>query len=271
MARQNGKTELSRVLALWFIYVYGYKLVLGTAQDLDTAEEAWEAAVEYVDPESDESIPELAAHVKKVWRTNGKKMIQFASNARYKVKAANRSAGRGLSGDLILLDELREHHSWQAWGAITKTTMARENALIWCTSNAGDIDSIVLAELRKIAHEALGDPDGLLSEHQALTFDTKPELEGENSEAEEFNAVDDTETLALFEWSTPRHAKKTDREYWGMANPSLGYLIPEKNLAAAARTDPDNVFRTECMCQWVEGSILSPFCGELGSGNLDRR
>ncbi len=43
VARQNGKSTLSQVLALWMMYVYGLNLVLGTAQDLDTAEEVWQA------------------------------------------------------------------------------------------------------------------------------------------------------------------------------------------------------------------------------------
>jgi phage terminase large subunit-like protein len=39
MARQNGKSTLSQILALWFMYVYGVGLVIGSAQDLDVAEE----------------------------------------------------------------------------------------------------------------------------------------------------------------------------------------------------------------------------------------
>jgi hypothetical protein len=73
----------------------------------------------------------------------------------------------GLSGDLILLDELREHQSWDAWGAITKTTMARAMALILALSNAGDATSIVLRYLRKMAHAALGDPDGINADDPA--------------------------------------------------------------------------------------------------------
>jgi phage terminase large subunit-like protein len=48
VARQNGKSTLSQVLALWFMYVYGVGMVLGTAQDLDTAEEIWQGAVDLV-------------------------------------------------------------------------------------------------------------------------------------------------------------------------------------------------------------------------------
>src|SRR5690606_33992949 len=38
VARQNGKSTLSQVLSLFFLYVLRTNLVLGTAQDLDTAE-----------------------------------------------------------------------------------------------------------------------------------------------------------------------------------------------------------------------------------------
>ncbi|MGC8030476.1 hypothetical protein ACP3WD_24860, partial [Salmonella enterica] len=67
----------------------------------------------------------------------------------------------GFSGDLILFDELREQRNWLAWGAVTKSTMARPHALILAMSNAGDVMSVVLKQLRRIAHLALGDPDGI--------------------------------------------------------------------------------------------------------------
>jgi hypothetical protein len=106
MARQNGKSTVSQVLALWFMYVYGRPLVIGTAQDLDVAEEIWQGAVDLV-----EETPELDALKKHVIRVNGKKSLVLTTGERYKVKAANRRAGRGLSGDLVMLDELREHQS----------------------------------------------------------------------------------------------------------------------------------------------------------------
>src|SRR5690606_12296797 len=165
VARQNGKSTLSQVLALWFMFVYGVPLVIGTAQDLDVAEEIWAGAVELAEESED-----LGPLIERVVKVNGKKALELAKavelpnggGQRYKVKAANRRAGRGLSGDLILLDELREHQSWDAWGAITKTTMARPSALICALSNAGDASSVVLRHLRLSAHRALGDPDGIV-------------------------------------------------------------------------------------------------------------
>jgi hypothetical protein len=254
VARQQGKSTLSQVLSLFFLYVLGTDLVLGTAQDLDTAEEVWEGALDII-----EETPELAELADKPVKVNGKKTIRLLSGERYKVKAANRRAGRGLSGDLILLDELREHQSWDAWGAITKTTMARPNAQVWAMSNAGDATSVVLRYLRKMAHAALGDPDGINADDDPSRLLT----DGIDADGDEYVAEDlatDDDTLGLFEWSAPPGCGIEDRDGWAQANPSVGYgLVTERSLASAARTDPEWVFRTECMCQWSDGSLEGPF------------
>lgn len=244
MARQNGKSTLSQVLALWFMYVYGVALVIGSAQDLDVAEEIWQGAVDLV-----EETPELDALKGNVVRVNGKKALVLKSGERYKVKAANRRAGRGLSGDLVLMDELREHQTWDAWGAITKTTMARAMALVLALSNAGDATSIVLRYLRTMAHQALGDPDGLRD----------PSTDDERPEDTDLLVDPDEDTLGLFEWSAPPGCSVQDRTGWRQANPALGYTISERTIASAARTDPEWIFRTEVLCQWTEGTLEGPF------------
>lgn len=270
VARQNGKSTLSQVLSLFFLYVLGTDLVLGTAQDLDTAEEVWDGALDII-----EETPELAALADKPIRVNGKKTIRLHSGERYKVKAANRKAGRGLSGDLILLDELREHQSWDAWGAITKTTMARPAAMIWALSNAGDATSIVLRYLRKMAHAALGDPDGINAEDDpgALLPDegTVQELAlgADDLEPEDFD--EDESTLGIFEWSAKPGSPVDDIDAILQANPSCGYCISLRTLLGDAKADPEWVFRTECLCQWSDGTLEGPFPpGTWDAGRWDR-
>jgi phage terminase large subunit-like protein len=252
VARQNGKSTWSQILSLFFMYVLGVRLVLGTAQDLDTAEEVWQGAVDLV-TETDEDErplrPELAEMVADVVRVNGKKALNLKTGERYKVKAANRRAGRGLSGDLILLDELREHQTWDAWGAITKTTMARSNALVTVLSNAGDASSVVLRYLRKMAHAAVGDPDGI------NRSDDPSALLGDEVEL----AVDPDDSLGVFEWSAPPGCDIMDPTGWAQANPSLGFGIAERTIRSAAKTDPEWVFRTEVLCQWSDGTLEGPF------------
>jgi phage terminase large subunit-like protein len=248
VARQNGKSTLSQVVALWFMYVYGVALVIGTAQDLDVAEEIWQGAVDLAEESED-----LSPLIERVIKVNGKKALELKNGERYKVKAANRRAGRGLSGDVILLDELREHQSWDAWGAITKTTMARAMALILALSNAGDATSIVLRYLRKMTHAALGDPDGINAD------DDPAALLPEDEEPDEFEIDEDDDSVAIFEWSAPPGCDIRDRDGWAAANPAMGYTITERTIASAARTDPEWIFRTEVLCQWSEGSLEGPF------------
>jgi len=233
IARQNGKTTLVEIKNLWKMFVLQVPLIIGTAQTLDISEESWDKAVEIV-----ESVPDLAVEVRHVDKTNGKKALKLANGSRWKIAAASRRAARGLAGDDVNLDELREHQTWDAWGAVTKTTMARPNAQVWAFSNAGDDKSAVLNDLQAKGRSAAANP------------------------------ADADPTFGHFEWSAPDDVKCTcvhgatephrpdcrlwDREAWALANPSLGFTITEQAIATALGTDPEAVFRTEVLCQRVE-------------------
>lgn len=266
VARQNGKSTIAMVLALWFMVIWEWPLVLGTAQDLDTAEELWGEAVELVEDHS-----ELKELVRRVVKVNGKKALELTNRTRWKVKAANRKAGRGLSGNLVMLDELREHQTWDAWGAITHTTMAQTKALILAFSNAGDITSVVLRYLRRQAHEALGDPDGIVAAETTASGPTQFDLEAiADVLAEDDEEFDDELTLeeleveedllGLFEWSAAPGCDRRDRAGWAQANPSLNWNpgFTERAIIAALR-EPEWQFRTEVLCQWSDGTLSGPF------------
>lgn len=238
VGRQNGKTTLGCVIALYFLYQLEVGLVLGTAQDVSNAEDTWQTCVEIA-----QNNEQLADAIQHVWYTNGSKRLQLTGNRDYRVRASNRKAGRGKSADLVLLDELREHQTWDAWAALSKTGMARKNALLWCMSNAGDGTSVVLRHFRLRAHAQLGDPDGIV---KALGDSETP-------------AESDGSMLGLFEWSADPNADPGDPEAWAQANPSLGYTIEEATIRAAYADDPEDVFKTECLCQWVTSTVTPPF------------
>lgn len=240
VARQNGKTFISQILALYFLYVLCVALIIGTAQDVEQAEDTWQETVETI-----EGIPDLNDQVKKVWHTNGAKRLELFGGRVYRTKASTRRAGRGKSGDLIMLDELREHQDFKAWGAISKTILARRQALVWCTTNAGDGTSVVLRHLRLVAHAAIGDPDGIV----AAAGDSAPVFEG-----------DEDVTIGIFEWSAEPDGDPGDPRQWALANPSLGKTdLDERSLRSAYQTDTADVWRTECLCQWVTASVDPPF------------
>jgi hypothetical protein len=247
ISRQNGKTFFEVLLNLFFLYGLKSHLVLGTAQNLETATETFEDTVAQI-----EDTPELNALLDRVRRGAGHRELVLDSGERYKVIAATRKA-RGLSSDLIMMDELREQQNWDAWGAISKTMMARPTAILFGLSNAGDMSSVVLRQLRLQAHAMLGDPDGVASNRHGLGGD----------------ALDD-DSLGLFEWSAEPNCDLNDKEQWAQANPSLGYgFMTERALKSAMVTDPESVFRTECLCQWVETILPQPFPDGSWEGCFD--
>lgn len=211
VGRQNGKTTLLKILALAFMYLGRARLVLGAAQSLEMSREAWNGSVDLA-----ENDPFLKREIAAVRRANGEQELRLDNGSRYKIAAANRSAGRGLSVDLLILDELREHRDHLAWAALSKTTMARPNALTVCISNAGDDESTVLNALR----------DNALAGNEP--------------------------SLAIFEWSAEDGCELDDHAAWAAANPGLGYTISEAAIRSAMSTDPANVFRTEVLCQRVD-------------------
>ena len=210
--RQNGKTTLIKTMALWRLFIDGAALVMGAAQTRDTAKEAWKRACLSL-----ETSPELIAELSGKPRTvNGDEEIRLRSGGRYKISATTEGAGRGFSVDLLIMDETRQQRDWKAWSALSKTTMARPFGQIWCISNAGDDQSVVLNALRDSAI-AGRDP-----------------------------------SVGLFEWSAPDGCDLSDPQMWALANPGLGYTVSEQAIRSAMATDPPNVFRTEVLCQHVK-------------------
>jgi hypothetical protein len=228
MARQNGKTTLLKALALWAMYLGRARLVLAAAQSLDIARESWQGAVDMT-----QGDPDLAGEVETIRRANGEQELRLTNGARYRITAASRSAGRGLSVDLLILDELREHRDWLAWGALSKTTIARPNGLTVAISNAGDDQSIVLNALRDSA------------------------LAGTDP------------SLGLFEWSAPDGCDLDDVDGLAQANPALGVTLPLQALVSARSTDPAAVYRTECMCQRVDSLADVAVPADAWAGCMD--
>lgn len=208
--RQNGKSSLWQKLVLWRIYLDGARLVLGTAHDLLTARSHMLGIADVV-----RSIPILKAEFVRLAGRTGDEQIVF-SGARYRIAPATRSAGRGLSVDLLGLDELRVWRDWDPWSALSKTTMARPYAQTWAATSQGDEESVVLNHLRQAA------------------------LSGRDS------------SIGLFEWSAPEGCDLDDPRGWKAAMPGLGHVTSVQAIRSSLATDPPSVFRNEVLCQRVE-------------------
>ena len=242
VSRQNGKTELSKVIASFFLNVLRVEAVFGTSLSMDKAEEVWEAVIQ-----DQETHEDLAREITTVARRNGGKKLVLTGLRTYKVGAPTRRAGRGDANDLVMLDELREHRDWETWSAAVASTNAKPNGMTVCFSNAGDPDSIVLRQIRSQAIEKI-----------------------EGTKANDFGGSVDADTLGLFEWSAPDKAETDDLEALAQANPALGHgLMTERALMATRETFTESKFRSECMCQQVETILPEPFPDGAWLGGQD--
>lgn len=240
VARQNGKTFLLEVLALFWLYIEQVRLVLGTSTNLDYAKEAWEKAVTLAEhtPALSREIPAKSG----IRRANGEQTLTVSSG-RYKIAASNRKGGRSLTIDRLIMDELREHHDWSAYSAAVPATSAVPDAQVWMISNAGDDRSVVLNSLREQA------------------------LEGSDPR------------LGLFEWSAPDDSEPTDESALAAANPNLGRRISLDSLmgdalrAKAAGGEQLTSFLTEHHCRHVPllNAAITPgdWLACLDKGTLD--
>lgn len=244
-ARQNGKTHTKKMIRLWKLFVGGAKTTLGVAQDVTTAQELWQLCLDKI-----KEIPDLAAKLDKVQTKNGDVFFRLTNGARYLIRAANRSAGRGLSRvEDLDFEEVREQLDWLAWSALSKTTRAAPSAQTWAISNAGDARSIVLNHLRAAA--------GVKQNEDGVSY---------------LGPARDT-SIGIFEWSAVENCALDDRHAWAQANPGLGYIISERAIMSDFVTDPPAVFRTEVLCQRVDAldsAIDLAAWKDLGdTGNLD--
>jgi hypothetical protein len=241
VARQNGKSNVKRWLSLWRLYCDGARVILGTAQDVALAREQmglckasiWES-------------PGLLAEWGGERKVNANEFFWLDDSSlpkgspveaypRYLIRASNKKAGRGLSIDELNIDELREQTDWAAWGAVSKTVLARPYAQIHAVSNQGDSTSVVLNQLRE---RALANADP---------------------------------SLGIFEWSAPDGCALDDPAAIAQANPGLGHVISWVAIMSALATDPPNLFRTEVLCQSVDqldGAFNTAAWKECGDSTL---
>jgi phage terminase large subunit-like protein len=211
-----------RMRILAGLYLWGERLIVATAQNREVSRETFNQVADLI-----EAVPFLRAELAHIRRANGQEEIKLKSGARYKIVAPNGGA-RGLSADLVIIDELREHKDDIAFAALSYTMTARPNPQMWLASNAGDASSVVLNRIREQAMRSIAD--------------------GKSSQ------------LLWMEWSAAPGCRVDDRKAWQAANPALGHTISE-DVLEARMTDRHNVIRTEMLCQWVD-TLESPWGAE---------
>lgn len=240
VARQNGKSHLVRMRILAGLFIFGESKIYGIAQNRRLSIEHLHEIVHMA-----RSLEWMRKRIKHVSSVNGSEYIEIwcehypedcrvpCSRVRkYGILAATARGSRGASADFLWIDELREIQE-PVWSAASPITRARKNSSTWVSSNAGDLTSTVLNDLR----------------NRAL--------------------ADDNPRLGWYEWSAKPDCRINDRSAWQDANPALGHRIDIKNLEDSVARDKPDVVRTELLCQWVE-ALDSPWNFEQFDAGTDR-
>lgn len=110
VARQNGKGAVLEARALAGLFLFGEQLIVWSAHEFKTAKEAYLRVKALI-----ENTPELLARVKRrgtrvigFRQSNEDTSIELESGQRLRFMARNKSAGRGFTGDVNILDEAQE-------------------------------------------------------------------------------------------------------------------------------------------------------------------
>ena len=221
-ARQSGKSHMIRMRVLAGLFIFGEMDIIVMSSQAYLAEKQLEIMAAIIERNEFLKVQVKGGTINKGYRrTNGRHRIILESGAEVKVVAATIDSSRGLSCDLVWIDELRDV-GVEALDAAKSTTLTRPNAQRFYTSNAGHKMSHVLNDMRE---RSLNKPPT---------------------------------SLGYYEYSGHDNCDIWDRSQWALANPSLGTLISEAAIEEIIASSTYNAAMQEQLCKWV-GTDVSPW------------
>ena len=220
--RQNGKNAILEARELAGLLLFGDRLILHTAHQYKTSQEAFRRIDEIV-----AGSPLLRRELLTrggVVRTNGEEAFEFKNGGRLRFLARSKASGRGFTADCLILDEAFKLGA-DEMAALLPTMSARPNPQIWYTSSAGDQDSEQLGRIWRRGRRACesGKPDA---------------------------------ALAFYEWAADVctvfcradcqvHDRPEDPRVWAKTNPAFGTRIDVDFIVNEIATMPPREFARE--------------------------
>lgn len=223
-ARQNGKGGWIEGRELSGVLLFGDKLIIHTAHLFRTAEEGFVRLDQLF-----ESSHDISRRVRKVSRGNGEQAFWFHNGARILFLARSADSGRGLSGDLVVMDEAMKLRAAPI-GALLPVLSARPNPqmVYACSAGLGE-DSEQLAALRARALDETKSPDPSLT---YIEHSIDPHIK--ECARDENGAVTCTD-----------HDDRDDVRSFARANPSLGRRIRVSAVEREMATLRSDIFDRE--------------------------
>jgi hypothetical protein len=205
--RQNGKGAILEAIELADLFLFGAKLILHTAHEFKTAQEAFRRILFLV-----ENTDSLRKKVDRVRTSHGEEGIELKSGQRLRFLARSGGSGRGFSADRVIYDEAYELPE-ETVAASLPTMSARPNPHVIYASSAALDKSVVLRRVMA----------------RGRREDERPFDEG----------------LSYLEYSADPKCDLDDRSEWARANPAMGYRIREEFVAKERAAMSDVTFARE--------------------------
>lgn len=225
--RQNGKGGIIEALELGWLFLTGERLVLHSAHEYKTAQEAFLRIRGLI-----QGCPDLDRQVARYWQANGEQGIELRSGQRLRFVARSRTSGRGFSGNKNVLDEAQELTAEQM-AALMPTMSAMPNPQVWLFGTPPTNPAAWVYGLRR---------DGEAGAPRMAHFDWGVDLD----------------------LSNPADvARISDRRLWRAANPAEGIRIEEDFLESEYRLLGPEKFAMEHLGLWLppaadEARLLDP-------------
>lgn len=219
--RQNGKNGVIEIRELFGLVGLGERII-HTAHQVKTAREAFTRLSGFFE---DAEYPELSAMVKSIRRANGQEAIFLKNGGDIRFVARSRGGSRGLTADLVVMDEAQELGD-EAYEALSPTTAA---------SPLGNSQKIWT-----------GTPPGPGMNSEVFTRIRAEALEGNSN------------SISWHEWSIERGGDLDDPENWARANPALGTRLNLDDLQNDRRSFSDEGFARERGGMWSDGVSAAP-------------
>lgn len=205
VSRQNGKGGLLEARELAGLFLLHERLIIHSAHQFDTSQEAFERLWSLIEGSS-----ELSSRLAKnqPTRSHGAEGIKLKDGCRIRFRTRTKGGGRGFTADCLILDEAMILPD-AFLAAVLPTLSARPNPQVWYTGSAVDQSihehGLVLARVRD---------RGLKGGDDALMY-------------AEWSAVDGLDEVT--------HELAVDPQAWARANPALGIRISPEYVAHERR------------------------------------
>lgn len=213
VARQSGKSVLSRAVCMWRLH---HAELFGETQTIMHVANRRQTAMEVMRPAGQWATTRYGKRAVK-WG-NMEAGIELPTGDRWVIHAANESAGVGYSVSMVFVDEAWKVGRLVVDDGLAPTMAERAQPQLWLVSTAGDSTSDLMIAYRQRAIDRLDD--------------------------------DDPGSMLLLEWSAPMDADPDEEACWPWASPSWSPQRLEF-LRQQHQAIEEGAWRREYLNQWI--------------------